>query len=149
MQFHSLKRNNPNKKKVRVGRGGKRGKTSGRGHKGQGAHSSSSPRAELRDIIKRIPKRRGYGKNRARTVNSDKIKHSVINLATINQLFEKGETVSPRSLVLKGVFSRRGGRYPQVKILGQGDLQKAVSVEKCTFSASAEEKIKKAGGTIL
>ncbi len=51
----------------RIGRGGKRGKTSGRGVKGQRAHGDHGVRPELRDAIKKLPKRRGYGKNRGRT----------------------------------------------------------------------------------
>lgn len=63
MQFHSLKRKTPNKKSRQVGRGGTRGKTSGRGTKGQNARAGHKNRPELRDFIKRIPKLRGRGKN--------------------------------------------------------------------------------------
>ena len=56
--------------KRRVGRGGKRGKTSGRGHKGQRQHGGHGVRPELRDMIKKLPKLRGHGINRSRTVNS-------------------------------------------------------------------------------
>jgi large subunit ribosomal protein L15 len=68
MQAHTLKRNTPNKKTPRVGRGGVRGKTSGRGTKGQKARSGRKMRPEMRDLIKKIPKLRGHGKNRARTI---------------------------------------------------------------------------------
>lgn len=63
MQFHTLKRKTPNKKSRSVGRGGKRGKTSGRGTKGQNARAGRKKRPELRDFIKRIPKLRGRGKS--------------------------------------------------------------------------------------
>lgn len=63
MQYHSLKRKTPNKKSTAVGRGGKRGKTSGRGTKGQNARAGRKKRPELRDFIKRFPKLRGRGKN--------------------------------------------------------------------------------------
>lgn len=63
MQFHTLKRKTPNKKSRSVGRGGKRGKTSGRGTKGQNARAGRKKRPELRDFIKRVPKLRGRGKN--------------------------------------------------------------------------------------
>jgi large subunit ribosomal protein L15 len=63
MQFHSLKRKTPNKKSKQVGRGGTRGKTSGRGTKGQNARAGRKKRPELRDFIKRVPKLRGRGKN--------------------------------------------------------------------------------------
>jgi large subunit ribosomal protein L15 len=61
MQFHSLKRKTPNKRSRQVGRGGTRGKTSGRGTKGQNARAGRKKRPELRDFIKRIPKLRGRG----------------------------------------------------------------------------------------
>ena len=60
MQIHNLKRKNKNKKDRIVGRGGKHAKTSGRGGKGQTARAGNKRRPELRDIIKRLPKRRGY-----------------------------------------------------------------------------------------
>ena len=63
MQFHTLKRKTPNHKKKTVGRGGTRGKTSGRGTKGQNARAGRKKRPELRDFIKRVPKLRGRGKN--------------------------------------------------------------------------------------
>jgi ribosomal protein L15 len=61
MQFHSLKRKTANKKSKPVGRGGTRGKTSGRGTKGQNARAGRKKRPELRDFIKRVPKLRGRG----------------------------------------------------------------------------------------
>ena len=63
MQFHTLKRKTPNKKGKLVGRGGTRGKTSGKGTKGQNARAGRKKRPELRDFIKRVPKLRGRGKN--------------------------------------------------------------------------------------
>ena len=63
MQFHSLKRKTPNKKSKAVGRGGKRGKTSGRGTKGQNARAGRKKRPELRDFIKHVPKLRGRGRS--------------------------------------------------------------------------------------
>ena len=60
MQIHNLKRKNKNKKDRLVGRGGKHAKTSGRGGKGQTARAGNKRRPELRDIIKKLPKKRGY-----------------------------------------------------------------------------------------
>ncbi len=60
MQIHNLKRTHKNKGDRQVGRGGRRGKTAGRGGKGQTARSGNKRRPELRDIIKRLPKNRGY-----------------------------------------------------------------------------------------
>ena len=60
MQIHNLKRQHKNKKDRIVGRGGKHAKTSGRGGKGQTARAGNKRRPEMRDIIKKLPKRRGY-----------------------------------------------------------------------------------------
>ena len=70
MQFHSLKRKTPNKKSKAVGRGGKRGKTSGRGTKGQNARAGRKKRPELRDFIKRVPKLRGRGKSSLKSLGT-------------------------------------------------------------------------------
>jgi ribosomal protein L15 len=63
MQIHNLKRTHKNKKDRMVGRGGKHAKTSGRGGKGQTARAGNKRRPELRDIIKKLPKKRGYSFN--------------------------------------------------------------------------------------
>ncbi|KKU50147.1 MAG: hypothetical protein A3F53_00570 [Candidatus Zambryskibacteria bacterium RIFCSPHIGHO2_12_FULL_48_10] len=63
MQFHTLKRKTPNHKSKQVGRGGTRGKTAGRGTKGQNARAGRKKRPEIRDVIKRVPKLRGRGKS--------------------------------------------------------------------------------------
>ena len=148
MQLHELKRNTPNKKKTTIGRGGKRGKTSGRGHKGQRAHGDHGVRPEMRDIIKRIPKLRGYGKNRARTVNSSRVRPVVVNLSALEKAFKKDEKVNPNILVEQGVISKKGGKVPTVKILGVGILTKSIAVANCLVSKTAKEKIEKAGGSI-
>ena len=70
MQFHTLKRKTKNKKARQVGRGGTRGKTSGRGTKGQNARAGRKKRPELRDIIKRVPKLRGRGKSSLKSLQS-------------------------------------------------------------------------------
>ena len=141
-----LQRKNPNKKAKRVGRGGLRGKTSGRGHKGQKQHGGHGIRVELRDQIKKIPKLRGRG------VNSNKSHHMkpvAVNLADIEKNFKAGETVSALSLQEKGIISGAQARKQGVKILGNGDLSLKVNVEGCSVSKTAEEKITKAGGKVV
>lgn len=135
MQLHELKRKTPNRSKKRVGRGGKRGKTSGRGHKGQKARSGHRIRPEIRDMIKKIPKQRGYGKHRATSVRGDTIKPSVINLGTIDTYFENGAVISPTTLFEKGLIRMRGGKLPNVKILATGKLTKKVTFEGVKLSA--------------
>lgn len=147
MQLHTLSPRTKNKKNPPVGRGGKRGKTSGRGGKGQTARAGHKIRPEVRDIIWKLPKRRGHGKNRARTVRTNRISVSVVNLATLEAAYKAGETVSPASLLAKGLVRRAKGRAPAVKILGTGELTKALVVRGCTISASAEKALVAAGGS--
>ncbi len=148
MQLHELK---PSKKRntvKRIGRGGKRGKTSGRGHKGQKARAGNSTRPEMREIIKKLPKLRGHGINRARTVNSERVLAFPVNVAALEASFENGAEVNPKTLVAAGVVATRRKRAPVVKILGNGELTKKLTVSGCAISASAKEKIEKAGGSV-
>ena len=147
MQIHELQRENPNKKAKRVGRGGSRGKTSGRGTKGQKARAGHRLRPEMRDIIKKLPKRRGYGKNRSRGVVGDRIAPSVVNLKDLKTL--QGNEVSPETLAAAGIVNRRAGSLPEVKILGVGSISQAYTVKHCTVSESAKGKIEAAGGSIV
>jgi len=148
MQLNDIKRNTPNKKARRVGRGGKRGKTSGRGMKGQKSRAGTSGRPQMRDIIKKLPKLRGHGKNRSRTVNSSLIKPEVVNLSLLEKFFNSGDVVTAKILFSKRIVRRQKGRIPTVKILGTGNLTKKLTVSGCEFSKSAKEKIEKVGGTI-
>jgi len=148
MQTHQLKRNNKNKKYIKVGRGGKRGKTSGRGTKGQKARAGRKLRPEERDIIKKIPKLRGHGKNRAMSFDDSVLPVIAINLAKLETRFKDGETVSVATLFEKKVISKKGGKLPKVKILSVGEVTKKLTIEGLPLSATAKEKIEKAGGTI-
>lgn len=145
MQFHQLQRVHKNKKRATVGRGGKRGKTSGRGGKGQSARAGNKRRPEWRDIIKRLPKLRGRGVNMNKPVE-DAFK--AINVSLLEAVFSAGDMVTPTTLVEKGAVATFSGNIPPIKILGDGEITKAVKVSGCAFSGSAKEKIEKAGGTI-
>lgn len=149
MQLHQLQPKTVRKDAKRIGRGGKRGKTSGKGGKGQTARAGSRPRPEMRDIVKRLPKLRGFGKNRARTVNNERVLPIVINLTVLEAAFDAGETVSPATLLAKKIITTKKGKVPAVKILGTGSLTKKITLSGCVFSASAKEKIEKAGGSVL
>lgn len=145
MQIHELKRNNPNKKSIKVGRGGTRGKTSGKGHKGQKARAGGSPRPEIRDMIKRLPKMRGRG------VNSNKAFKNifkVVSVETLEKNFNTGDVISPLVLFKKGLIKKESGKINGVKILGTGELKKKLIIKNCLVSKTAEEKITGAGGTI-
>ena len=148
MQLHELKPTAPRKSAKRIGRGGKRGKTSGKGHKGQKARTGNSTRPEMRDIIKKLPKLRGHGKNRARTVNAERVLPVVVNVSVLETAFEAGATVTPKSLVTAGIINAVKKRTPKVKLLGNGNLTKKLVVEDCQVSLSAKEKIEGAGGSV-
>ena len=146
MQTHELKRKNLHKKTKKVGRGGLRGKTSGRGHKGQKQHGAHGIRAEIRDQIKKLPKLRGRGKNSNKSIQH---KPNVFNCSFLEKHFNSGDIVSPVTLMEKGLLTGAMSRKSSVKILGNGDISKKVTVEHCKVSASAKEKISKAGGKVL
>lgn len=148
MQLHELKPTTPKKEAKRIGRGGKRGKTSGKGHKGQAARSGNSTRPEMRELIKKLPKLRGHGKNRALTVNAERVRAVPVNLTKLETFFESGATVSPKSLVIAGVISTVRRKAPVVKILGTGEITKKLTIEGCQVSATAKEKVEKAGGSV-
>lgn len=127
------------KKKIRVGRGegGRRGKTAGRGTKGLKARSSLRPGFEggQTPIARRIPKLRGF-------TNPNKEEFAIVNVSSLAQ-FDAGSNVTPDSLRAAGLIRHKG----QVKVLAEGDLDRALTVKAHAFSASAKEKIEKAGGT--
>ena len=148
MQIHEIKRAHPNKRAKRVGRGGVHGKTSGRGTKGQNARAGHKKRPEARDFIKKFPKRRGYGKNRAKSVVSALVKPASVTLRALDKAFETGATVTPALLVEKKVVRNVRGRNPGIKILNTGDLTKKLTITGCIVSAPAKEKIEKAGGKV-
>ena len=148
MQLHELKPTAPRKTAKRIGRGGKRGKTSGRGGKGQTARTGNSTRPEMRDFIKKLPKLRGHGVNRSRTVNGERVRPVVVNLSKLEAAFAAGDTVSPKTLVAAKVIETIAKRVPKVKILATGELTKKLMVEGCELSETAKAKIEKAGGTV-
>lgn len=148
MQLHNLKRKTANKTSKRVGRGGKRGKTSGRGTKGQKARAGHRIRPEFRDMIQKLPKRRGYGKHRADSINDNRVKPFPVNLAVLEAVFNAGDAVTPQTLVAKKVLRAREGNNPIVKILGTGVLTKKLLVSGVTVSSTARASIEKAGGSV-
>ncbi len=150
MQSHTIQKDDGNiTPKTRVGRGGKRGKTCGHGHKGQKQHGRHGLRPEMRDFIKRLPKLRGFGKNRARTVNTGKPEIKAVSIESIASM---SGTVSPATLVEVGILKKRGAKLPKVKILSGNDVKFALkaklTVEGCQVSATTKETIEKAGGEV-
>lgn len=147
MQINTLKPKHARVTSARVGRGGTRGKTSGRGMKGQNARSGNSKRPEIRDRIKKLPKLRGHGKNRSRTVRPT-TSATPVNLAALERVYAAGDTVSPTTLLKTGLARTRAGYVLPVKILGTGTLTKKLTVVDCSISASAKSAIEAAGGTV-
>ncbi|MCY8232410.1 50S ribosomal protein L15 [Priestia endophytica] len=141
MKLHELKSaEGSRKERNRVGRGmaSGNGKTSGRGHKGQRARSGGGVRIGFEGgqnpLYRRLPKR-GF-------TNINRKEFTVVNLETLNR-FEDGTEVTPELLLETGVISKvRAG----VKILGNGEVSKKLTVKANKFSASAKEAIEAAGG---
>jgi len=142
MQLHNLKKHSSHHAKKIVGRGGKRGTTSGRGTKGQKARAGNKRRPEMRDIIKKLPKLRGY------RFSPVSVKPAVVNLATLEKIFKDGDLITPTVLLAKKLVKRERGQIPAVKILATGDFTKKLKFEHCLVSDSAKIKIEKAGGAI-
>ncbi len=142
MQLHQLKRKNPNEKHVQVGRGGKRGKTSGRGTKGQNARAGNKKYPELRVIIKKLPKLRGY------RFHSFQGKACVVNLSALETAFQKNDQVTPESLREKKLVTYPKGSKPVVKILATGNISIPLLFSGCKVSKQAQDKIVAAGGAV-
>ena len=130
---------NENKKRVGRGMGSGMGKTSTRGHKGQGSRSGSSLMRGFEGgqmpLHRRLPKR-GF-------TNIFKTEYEVVNLERLAGIDEK--EITPDVLRQAGVVN---GKNLPIKVLGHGDLSKAVTVHAHKFSKSAQEKIEKAGGKV-
>lgn len=144
MQLHTLKRNTKRKTKQQVGRGSKRGKTSGRGQKGQASRAGRKMRPEIREVIKKIPKLRGRGKN---IFQSFEIKPAIVNLVDLANI-PAGTVLTPKSFVDLKLVELLKGKVPSIKILGNGEITQALTFKKVAVSASAIEKIEKAGGKV-
>ena len=127
------------RRKTRIGRGGKRGNTSGRGQKGQKSRSGRNIRPAERDLILRLPKLRGY-KNKPL---GDLPK--IFNLRDLHKLIENNKVIDIDLFKKEGLI--RGGEK-KIKILGDGSINKSVEFRGFDVSKSARNKIEKAGGKI-
>lgn len=129
------------KSRKRVGRGisAGQGKTAGRGTKGQLARSKVRVGFEggQNPIFRRMPFKRGF-------TNKFKVRYEVVNVSQLEML-EGDDPITPDRLLERGIT--RGPEFP-VKVLGNGEITKAVTVRAHKFSQSAREKIEAAGGTV-
>ena len=136
------------RKRVGRGHGSGTGKTSGRGHKGAGARSGAKERARFEGgqmpIHMRMRKLRGPNMKKSMPFEPFRTHTQPVNLATLEERFEGGDEVTPETLRAKGLAKKR--EIP-VKILGTGELTKALTVSAHGFSATARERIEAAGGT--
>jgi large subunit ribosomal protein L15 len=134
-----------NKARKRLGRGigSGQGKTAGRGHKGQWSHNGVSFLSIFQGgtmpLVRRIPKR-GFNNRWAKSV-------LVVNIGDLNQAFQSGDHVTPEALASSTNLAK--GRYDELKVLGNGELTKKLKISAHRFSASAKEKIEKAGGQAI
>jgi large subunit ribosomal protein L15 len=146
MNLHNLKPRPGAKHRVKrlgCGESSGLGKTSGRGHKGQKSRSGGGVRPGFEGgqmpLHRRLPKR-GFNNTRFQ----DKI--AVVNVSSLSERFEDGDTINMETLKAARLVK---GTYDAVKILGNGDLAKKLTVEGCKVSATAKEKIEKAGGSVV
>ena len=141
MKLHHLKPAPGSKKrKIRVGRGeaGRRGKTAGRGTKGLKARSTVRRGFEggQMPLQRRIPKLKGFR-------NPNRVAFTVVNVERLTE-FEAGTTVTPQDLRDRGLVKHHG----PIKVLGEGEIDRSLTVQAHAFSLGAAEKIKAAGGSI-
>lgn len=144
MKLHELSPAEGSKKAVkRIGRGvgSGQGKTAGKGHKGQKARSGYSRRPGFEGgqmpLQRRVPKR-GFN-------NIFATEYAIVNVASLEEKFEAGATVDAESLKAAGLIKKT---LDGVKVLGKGDLSKALTVKVNAVSESAKSKIEAAGGTV-
>ena len=142
MKLNELNRAPEAKANKRVGRGpgSGLGKTSGRGQKGQKSRSGVSISAWFQGgqtpLYRRVPKR---GFNNARY----RVEYATINLSDLNKFFNDGDTVTPELLKEKGIIKQQ---LFGIKVLGNGELEKKLTIKANRFSSSAVTKIESAGG---
>jgi len=99
-------------------------------------------RPEMRDIIKKLPKKRGY------RFSSIKEKPEPINLSVLESNFKDNDKITLAALLEKKIIKKKKGKVPAVKLLGTGEITKKLLVSECQISGAAKEKIEKAGGKV-
>ncbi len=145
MRLHTLRPNpGAKKRRKRLGQGESsgKGKTSGKGHKGQKARSGGSIRPGFEGgqmpLLRRLPKR-GFNNAAFKTV------YGIVNLDDLEKKFDDGASINEAVLREGGLIR---GRIDGVKVLGRGEISKKLTLEVDHITASAREKIEKAGGSV-
>jgi len=148
MQLNTLSLRIPKAKKKRLGRGigSSKGKTSGRGHKGQKSRSGVAVKSfegGQMPLYRRLPKRGFNPINKKRLV-------AIISLSRIQEIIKKQTVFSKDKINLSNLqkFKIINKKYKKLKLLGSGDLKNKLNIEVNAISKSAKEKIEKVGGTV-
>ena len=139
MQLHELQTTHKQKSKKRVGRGGKRGTYSGKGMKGQKSRAGRKMKPMEMDLIKRLPKLRGFKNKPLRE------KPLIINITDLEKRMENN-IINNKSLLRAGVIKKLNKK---VKILGGGEIKKTFEIKGIPASKSVKSKIEAAGGKII
>jgi large subunit ribosomal protein L15 len=131
-----------NRKRLGRGKGSGHGKTCGRGHKGSGSRSGSSARLPYEGgqmpLFRRLPKRGFNNYNFSR-------RYEVVNISQLERIFDDGAAINVQELATAGLVDSFKSK---VKVLGDGELTKKLTVTAHKFSKSAEQKISDCGGTV-
>ena len=148
MQLNTLTLRVPKFKKKRLGRGigSTKGKTAGRGHKGQKSRSGVAVKSfegGQMPLYRRLPKR-GF-----KSINNKKLL-AILSLSRVQEILKKYSSISKDKIDLKNLQKNKiiNKKYKKLKLLGSGDLKDKVNIEVNAISKSAEEKIKKLGGKV-
>ena len=142
IKLHSLKNNVRRRPRKRVGRGtgGNWGRTCGRGEKGQLSRSGSKRRPYFEGgqipLFRRLPKK-GFK-------NPNHKQYAIVNVAELEERFESGDTIDVEQLKIKGMV---GNVKNGLKILGNGEISKSLTIKASQFSSTARTKIESAGGS--
>lgn len=146
IQLHDLRpAPGSTKKRKRVGRGnsGKGGTYAGRGRKGQGSRSGGTKGPYFEGgqlpLVRRLPRKRGF-------TNIFRIPFRIVNVGRLENAFEPGDEINPATLLASGLVKK--GKNP-VKVLAEGDLSKALTIQAHAFSKGAREKIEAVGGQAI
>ncbi len=146
IQLHDLRPapgSTKQRKRVGRGNGGKGGTYAGRGRKGQGARSGGTKGPYFEGgqlpLVRRLPRKRGF-------TNIFRVPFRIVNVGRLEKLFEPGDEITPDTLLARGIIKK--GKNP-VKVLAEGELGKALTIQAHAFSQGAREKIEAAGGQVI
>jgi large subunit ribosomal protein L15 len=129
-----------NRKRVARGNAGKGGTYGGRGRKGQGSRSGGTKGPYFEGgqlpLVRRLPHKRGF-------TNIFRVAFRTVNVGRVSEAFEVGDEITPTTLLARGLIKK--GKNP-VKILGEGEISKGLTIQAHAFSAGARQKLEAAGG---